>query len=103
MKIAALNMDAQDKTRFEIQGKSSVKYHLKANHVVEAKRWFWTLNNASGLKMKPKRKRSVRTRTLRLFVKPSSINLKVDRLRVLSTLKVLLRTRRLDRDWLLLR
>lgn len=46
MKIARLNMDAQDKTRFEIHGKSSVKYHLKANHVVEAKRWFWTLNNA---------------------------------------------------------
>lgn len=39
-------MDPQDKTRFEIQGKSSVKYHLKANHVVEAKRWFWALNNA---------------------------------------------------------
>lgn len=39
-------MDSQDKTRFEIQGKSSVKYHLKANHIVEAKRWFWTLNNA---------------------------------------------------------
>ncbi|KAL4875522.1 Oxysterol-binding protein-domain-containing protein [Aspergillus karnatakaensis] len=46
MKIARLNMDSQDKTRFEIHGKSSVKYHLKANHVVEAKRWFWTLNNA---------------------------------------------------------
>lgn len=39
-------MDAQDKTKFEIEGKSSVKYHLKANHVVEAKRWFWVLNNA---------------------------------------------------------
>ena len=39
-------MDPQDKTRFEIHGKASVKYHLKANHVVEAKRWFWTLNNA---------------------------------------------------------
>ena len=39
-------MDPQDKTRFEILGKASVKYHLKANHVVEAKRWFWTLNNA---------------------------------------------------------
>ena len=39
-------MDPQDKTRFEIQGKSSVKYHLKANHVVECKRWFWSLNNA---------------------------------------------------------
>ena len=46
MRIARLNMDSQDKTRFEIHGKSSVKYHLKANHVVEAKRWFWTLNNA---------------------------------------------------------
>ncbi|PGH16926.1 hypothetical protein AJ80_04994 [Polytolypa hystricis UAMH7299] len=46
MRIAKLHMDPQDKTRFEIQGKSSVKYHLKANHVVEAKRWFWALNNA---------------------------------------------------------
>ncbi|KAI9831031.1 MAG: hypothetical protein M1819_005269 [Sarea resinae] len=46
MKIAKLYMDPQDKQRFEIQGKSSVKYHLKANHVVEAKRWFWALNNA---------------------------------------------------------
>ncbi|KAF2277256.1 oxysterol binding protein 1 [Westerdykella ornata] len=46
MKIAKLFMDPQDKLRFEIQGKSSVKYHLKANHQVEAKRWFWALNNA---------------------------------------------------------
>ena len=46
MRIARLHMDAQDKTRFEIHGKSSVKYHLKANHQVEAKRWFWSLNNA---------------------------------------------------------
>ncbi|KAL9124537.1 MAG: hypothetical protein Q9217_006139, partial [Psora testacea] len=46
MRIAKLHMDPQDKTRFEIQGKSSIKYHLKANHVVEAKRWFWALNNA---------------------------------------------------------
>lgn len=46
MKIATLHMDPQDKTKFEIQGKSSVKYHLKANHAVEAKRWFWTLTNA---------------------------------------------------------
>jgi hypothetical protein len=27
-------------------GKSSVKYHLRANHQVEAKRWYWALNNA---------------------------------------------------------
>lgn len=46
MRIAKLFMDPQDKTRFEILGKSSVKYHLKANHIVEAKRWFWALNNA---------------------------------------------------------
>lgn len=46
MRIASLHMDPQDKQRFEILGKNSVKYHLKANHVVEAKRWYWTLNNA---------------------------------------------------------
>ena len=46
MRIAKLHIDPQDKSRFEIHGKSSVKYHLKANHVVEAKRWFWALNNA---------------------------------------------------------
>lgn len=39
-------MDPQDKSRFEIEGKSSVKYHLKGNHAVETKRWFWALNNA---------------------------------------------------------
>lgn len=46
MKIAKLHMDTQDKVQFEILGKSSVKYHLKANHQVEAKRWVWALNNA---------------------------------------------------------
>ncbi|KAI9749311.1 MAG: hypothetical protein M1815_002598 [Lichina confinis] len=46
MKIARISMDPQDNQRFEIHGKSSVKYHLKASHVVDAKRWFWTLNNA---------------------------------------------------------
>ncbi|KAI9690344.1 MAG: hypothetical protein M1822_009306 [Bathelium mastoideum] len=46
MKIAKLHMDPSDKLRFEIHGKSSVKYHLRANHQVEAKRWYWSLNNA---------------------------------------------------------
>lgn len=46
MKIAKLNMDPTEKTKFDIIGKSSVKYHLKANHEVEAKRWFWALNNS---------------------------------------------------------
>ncbi|TWU75151.1 hypothetical protein ED733_003524 [Metarhizium rileyi] len=46
MKIAKLHMSVDDKTKFEIIGKSSVKYTLKANHEVEAKRWFWALNNS---------------------------------------------------------
>jgi hypothetical protein len=46
MRIARLNMDPSEKTKFDIIGKSSVKYHLKANHEVEAKRWFWALNNS---------------------------------------------------------
>ena len=46
MRIAKLHMDPKEKLGFEIHGKSSVKYHLKANHQVEAKRWFWALNNA---------------------------------------------------------
>ncbi|GAB7359866.1 hypothetical protein MBLNU230_g7394t1 [Neophaeotheca triangularis] len=46
MRIAKLHMDPKDKLLFEIHGKSSVKYHLKANHEVEAKRWYWALNNA---------------------------------------------------------
>lgn len=46
MRIAKLTMDPKDKLLFEIQGKSSVKYLLKANHPIEAKRWFWVLNNA---------------------------------------------------------
>jgi ankyrin repeat protein len=46
MRIAKLHMNADEKTKFEIIGKSSVKYTLKANHEVEAKRWFWTLNNS---------------------------------------------------------
>lgn len=46
MRIAKLSMDPAEKTKFDILGKSSVKYHLKANHEVEAKRWFWALNNS---------------------------------------------------------
>lgn len=46
MRIAKLHMDPKDKLLFEIHGKSSVKYSLKANHQVEAKRWYWALNNA---------------------------------------------------------
>ncbi|KAI1641521.1 oxysterol-binding protein [Biscogniauxia mediterranea] len=46
MRIARLYMSPEEKTKFEIVGKSSVKYTLKANHEVEAKRWFWALNNS---------------------------------------------------------
>jgi oxysterol-binding protein 1 len=46
MRIARLYMSPDEKTKFEIIGKSSVKYTLKANHEVEAKRWFWALNNS---------------------------------------------------------
>ncbi len=46
MRIAKLYMSPDEKTKFEIIGKSSVKYTLKANHEVEAKRWFWALNNS---------------------------------------------------------
>lgn len=46
MRIATLHMNTDEKTKFEIIGKSSVKYTLKANHEVEAKRWYWALNNA---------------------------------------------------------
>ncbi|KAI1124863.1 Oxysterol-binding protein-domain-containing protein [Nemania abortiva] len=46
MRIARLHMSPEEKTKFEIIGKSSVKYTLKANHEVEAKRWFWALNNS---------------------------------------------------------
>lgn len=46
MRIAKLNMDPTEKQKFEIIGKSSVKYSLRANHEVEAKRWFWALNNS---------------------------------------------------------
>ena len=46
MRIAKLHMDPKDKLQFAIHGKSSVKYDLKANHEIEAKRWYWALNNA---------------------------------------------------------
>lgn len=46
MRIAKLHMSPDEKAKFEIIGKSSVKYTLKANHEVEAKRWFWALNNS---------------------------------------------------------
>ena len=45
MRIARLNVDPKDKMSFEIIGKGSVRYALKAQHQVEAKRWVWVLSN----------------------------------------------------------
>ncbi|KAK9458354.1 Oxysterol-binding protein-domain-containing protein [Dipodascopsis uninucleata] len=46
MRIATLKLDSSEKQRFEIIGKGSVRYHLRANHPVEANRWVWALTQA---------------------------------------------------------
>ncbi|KAK9464695.1 Oxysterol-binding protein-domain-containing protein [Lipomyces arxii] len=46
MRIANLRLDSSEKQRFEIIGKGSVRYHLRANHPVEANRWVWALSQA---------------------------------------------------------
>ena len=48
MKNAKLKLDQSDKQKFEIisSGKGSVRYHLRANHPVEANRWIFALTQA---------------------------------------------------------
>ena len=48
MRNAKLKLDPSDKQRFEIisSGKGSVRYHLRANHPVEANRWIFALTQA---------------------------------------------------------
>ena len=48
MKNAKLKLDQSDKQKFEIisGGKGSVRYHLRANHPVEANRWIFALTQA---------------------------------------------------------
>ncbi|KAK9246905.1 Oxysterol-binding protein-domain-containing protein [Lipomyces tetrasporus] len=46
MRIATLRLDSSEKHGFEIIGKGSVRYHLRANHPVEANRWVWALSQA---------------------------------------------------------
>jgi hypothetical protein len=48
MKYAKLKLDSSDKQKFEIVsgGKASVRYHLRANHPVEANRWIFALTQA---------------------------------------------------------
>ncbi|KAG0230016.1 hypothetical protein BGW42_001179 [Actinomortierella wolfii] len=41
--IAKLWIDSADKQRFDIIGKGSIRYHLKAGHINEAKRWILAL------------------------------------------------------------
>ncbi|KAG7755935.1 hypothetical protein KL947_003984 [Ogataea haglerorum] len=48
---AQLRMDSSEKSKFEIiiknrGNKASLKWHLKANHVIETNRWVWALQNA---------------------------------------------------------
>ena len=48
MRNAKLKLDQADKQKFEIisSGKGSVRYHLRANHPVEANRWIFALTQA---------------------------------------------------------
>lgn len=48
MRNAKLKLDQSDKQKFEIvsSGKGSVRYHLRANHPVEANRWIFALTQA---------------------------------------------------------
>jgi oxysterol-binding protein 1 len=50
MKYAKLKLDPADKQKFEIistgKGSGSVRYHLRANHPVEANRWIFALTQA---------------------------------------------------------
>lgn len=46
MKTASLHLDSSEKLKFEIIGKSGVRWHLKGNHPIETNRWVWSLQGA---------------------------------------------------------
>ncbi|KAK9761276.1 hypothetical protein K7432_013943 [Basidiobolus ranarum] len=46
MRAARLSIDPKDKTRFEVFGPGSVKYHLRADHPMEVKRWVLALTQS---------------------------------------------------------
>lgn len=46
LRIAKLWVDSSDSLRFDIIGKGSVRYHLRADHAVEAKRWVLALTQS---------------------------------------------------------
>ncbi|CAG8487846.1 16646_t:CDS:2 [Cetraspora pellucida] len=47
MKIAKISVDSTDRLRFDIIGKGSVRYHLRANNPSEAKKWVIALTQSS--------------------------------------------------------
>ncbi|KAF8977358.1 hypothetical protein BGZ46_007456, partial [Entomortierella lignicola] len=46
LRIAKVWIDSTDKQRFDIIGKGSIRYHLKAGHANEAKRWILALTQS---------------------------------------------------------
>ncbi|KAF9540781.1 hypothetical protein EC957_003754 [Mortierella hygrophila] len=46
LRIAKVWIDSSDKQRFDIIGKGSIRYHLKAGHANEAKRWILALTQS---------------------------------------------------------
>lgn len=46
LRIAKVWIDSNDKQRFDIIGKGSIRYHLKAGHANEAKRWIFALTQS---------------------------------------------------------
>ena len=46
MRIAKVSIDSSDRQRFDIIGKGSVRYHLRANHPSEAKKWTIALDQS---------------------------------------------------------
>ncbi|KAG5461260.1 MAG: ankyrin repeat-containing domain protein, partial [Olpidium bornovanus] len=43
LRIAKLSLDPSDPQKFELVGRGSVRYHLRAEHSVEAKRWIFAI------------------------------------------------------------
>jgi ankyrin repeat protein len=46
LKIASLWVDTSDRHRFDLIGKGSVRFHLRADHVVEAQRWIHAISQS---------------------------------------------------------
>ncbi|KAF9927719.1 hypothetical protein BGZ65_006642, partial [Modicella reniformis] len=46
LRIAKVWIDSNDQQRFDIIGKGSIRYHLKAGHANEAKRWIFALTQS---------------------------------------------------------